>query len=97
MGVILIREDGDRKILRDKIPRRVHDPLTITKRKHQRYGNKDTRAHRLTPQRHTSAFEGMIVGSGVDHTALAMHSFAAVATTDHRRLLYNIVASCSSF
>ena len=31
MGVVLIREDGDRKILRDKIPRRVHDPLTKTK------------------------------------------------------------------
>ena len=31
MGVIFDQRNSDRKILRDKIPRRVHDPRTKTK------------------------------------------------------------------
>ena len=93
-GLFLIREDGDRKMLRDKIPRRVHGPLTKTKRKHQRYDNTHTKAHRLRPQRHTIAFEGMIVDFGLDNTALGMpHSSVAVAM-HHRRLLYNNSHCC---
>ena len=83
MRIIFVhREKGDRKILRDKIRRRVHGPLTKTKRKHPRYGNTQTRARRLRPRRHTRAFEGMIVDSGLDNTAFDMHSSVAVATTD---------------
>ena len=75
MGVLFIREDGDRKILRVKIPRRVHGPLTKTKRKHQSIKAQTTR--------HTRAFEDMIVDSGVDNTASdLLHSSATVATTD---------------
>ena len=84
-------------MLRDKIPRRVHGPLTKTKRKHLRYDNTHTKAHRLRPQRHTIAFEGMIVDFGVDNTALGMlHSSVAVATTDACCTIV-IVASCSWF
>ena len=56
------------KMLRDKIPRRVHGPVTKTKRKHQIYSNIHTRGHRKAQLRPRSkgtqdkirAFQGMI-------------------------------------